>query len=445
MTNRRDFLGRISVAALAPRVPVAARAEDSSSGTASTVPTTSPAGRVVIVGGGMAGAACAKYLRLWGGTGVQVTLVDREPRYNSNIMSNLVLTGQRTMSSLQYAWTTLEQRYGIKRVQGEVLAIDPVNRRVSGTTSSGPFALAYDRLVLAPGIAFETIPGLESAAARAQVLHAWQAGAQTTALRQKLVAMRAGGTFVMTIPKTPYRCPPGPYERACLVADWLRRNRPGSKVLVLDANPDIVAEPHTFRAAFMGVHAGTLEYRTSIAVNSINAAAGILNVSYPDALGRPVTDAIHGDVINAIPPQRAGAIVTDPGLGLAADNRWAAVDVTSYESLVRPGIHVIGDAHKSTQPKAGHIGNQEAKICADAIVRAFRGLAPDPAPMTNSACYSPVTMSTAGWLTAVFARVPGQNAMTVVGGGATESASASSDNYEKMGKWFGTLMTETFQ
>jgi NADPH-dependent 2,4-dienoyl-CoA reductase/sulfur reductase-like enzyme len=439
MTNRRDFLGQISLAALAPLVPAAVRAEDRPrTSTVPVVPVTPGAGRVVIVGGGMAGTACAKYLRLWGGTGVQVTLVERERTYNSNIMSNLVLTGQRTMSSLQYGWSTIEQRYGVKRVPGDVFDVDPVGRTVSVATATGNVDLGYDRLVLAPGIAFDTIPGLDSAVAQARVLHAWQAGAQTTALRQQIVAMRTGGTFVMTIPRTPYRCPPGPYERACLVADWLRRNRPGSKVLVLDANPGIVAEAHTFMDAFLGVHGGTLTYQPGVAVVSIDAAAGTVNTS---------AGAIRGDVINAIPPQRAGAIVTDSDLGLASDGRWADVDVTSYESTAAglKGIHVIGDAHKSAQPKAGHIGNQEAKICADAIVRGFRGLAPDPAPMTNSACYSPVTMSTAGWLTAVFARVPGANAMATVGGAATEASSASSGNYEKMGKWFGTLMAETFQ
>jgi len=448
MTRRRDFLGTLSLAALAPLLPSAARAEDRPRRTtAAAVPVTPYAGRVVMVGGGMAGTTCAKYLRLWGGTGVQVTLVDREPRYNSNIMSNLVLTGQRTMSGLQYAWTTLEQRYGVKRVQGEVTAIDTSSRTVTATTAGGVVRLPYDRLVLAPGIAFDTIPGLETAEAQARVLHAWQAGPQTTALRQQIVAMRTGGTFVMTIPRTPYRCPPGPYERACLVADWLRVNRPGSKVLVLDANPGITAEVHTFTEAFMGVHAGVLEYRPSAEVDAVDAAAGVLHVTYhrDPVAGGGTSDTIRGDVINAIPRQRAGAIVTDSGLGIASDGRWADVNLLSYETMARPGIHVIGDAHKSTQPKAGHIGNQEAKVCANAIVRAFRGLAPDPSPVTNSACYSPVTMRSAGWLTAVFAKVPNQNAMSVVGGAATESARASSDNYEMMGKWFNTLMAETFQ
>jgi NADPH-dependent 2,4-dienoyl-CoA reductase/sulfur reductase-like enzyme len=384
----------------------------------------------------MAGAACAKYLRLWGGTGIDVTLVDRDPWYTSNIMSNLVLTGQRTIAGLRYGWTALEQRYGIRRVQGSVVQIDPVARRVRVLTAAGERWLAYDRLVLAPGIAFETLAGLESDDAKARVLHAWQAGDQTTALRNRLVAMRTGGTFVMTIPPKPYRCPPGPYERACVVADWLRRYRPGSKVLVLDANPGIVAEVHTFTEAFMGVHGGVLEYRAGVGVASIDAAAGIVHLANGTSE--------RGDVINAIPPQKAGAIVTGSGLGLAPDGRWAPVDLLTYESRTVPGIHVIGDAHASAQPKAGHIGNQEAKICADAIVRAFRGLGPDPSPVTNSACYSPVTMSTAGWLSAVFAYDPVQRAMVTVGGAATEGSRASPDNFEQMQKWFASLMTETF-
>jgi NADPH-dependent 2,4-dienoyl-CoA reductase/sulfur reductase-like enzyme len=438
-TTRRDALRRLAAAALlaTPSLPALAsdRERSTTVGTAA-VPSTTSGGRVVVIGGGMAGAACAKYLRLWGGTGVQVTMVDREAAYTSNIMSNLVLTGQRTMASLRYAWSTLEQRYGVVRVQGSVTGIDPVGRSVAVATARGTRSLAYDRLVLAPGIGFDVIPGLESAQAQARVQHAWQAGSQTTALREQIVAMPAGGTFVMTIPPKPYRCPPGPYERACVVADWLRVNRPGSKVLVLDANPGIVAEAHTFMTAFLGVHGGTLDYVPGVSVASIDAASGVLQTS---------VGAVRGDVVNAIPRQRAAAIVTDSGLGLARDGRWADVDLTSYASLAVPGIHVIGDAHASTQPKAGHIGNQEAKICADAIVRAFGGLAPDPSPVTNSACYSPVTMNTAGWLTAVFAYDPQLRAMVTVGGAATEAASASSDNFEKMGTWFATLMAETFQ
>ena len=205
-------------------------AQGKSSATVATVPNTGPSGRVVVVGGGMAGAAAAKYLRMWGGSGVAVTLVERSASYTSNIMSNLVLTGQRSVDSLRYTYDNLVGRYGVSRVQGEVVAIDPVRKEVTLAAGS---RLAYDRLVLAPGVVFTYdlalggIPGLETAAAQAKVLHAWQAGPQTTALRNQITAMPRGGVFVLTIPAKPYRCPPGPYERACLVADWLKKNRPG--------------------------------------------------------------------------------------------------------------------------------------------------------------------------------------------------------------------------
>jgi NADPH-dependent 2,4-dienoyl-CoA reductase/sulfur reductase-like enzyme len=393
-------------------------------------------GRVVIVGGGMAGAAVAKYLRLWGGGGVSVTLVERSASYTSNIMSNLVLTGQRTLTSLQYKYDTLASRYGVSRLQAEVTGIDPVNKRVT-LSSGGP--LAYDRLVLAPGVEFiyeqgVGIPGLESAAAQAKVLHAWQAGPQTTALRNQITAMPSGGVFVLTIPAKPYRCPPGPYERACLVADWLKKNRPGSKVIILDANPGITAEVHSFTDAFMNVHAGVTEYHASVTINGIDTST----MTVDSSVGR-----IRANVINAIPPHRAGRVVTAAGLADQA-GRWASVNQLSYESKVAAGIHVIGDSAGTAQPKAGHIGNQLGKVCADAIVRAFGGLSPDPAPVTNSACYSPITMETASWLTAVFAYNPDKQEMMAVADSFREAAARDGGNFSNMSKWFNALMSETF-
>ena len=404
--------------------------------TTTTLLQTGLSGRVVVVGGGMAGAAVAKYLRLWGGSGVSVTLVERSPSYTSNIMSNLVLTGQRTLGSLQYKYDTLASRYGVKRLQGEVVAIDPVGRKV--TLASGG-TLAYDRLVLAPGVEFiyeqgVGIPGLESAAAQARVLHAWQAGPQTTALRNHITAMPSGGVFVLTIPAKPYRCPPGPYERACLVADWLKKNRPGSKVIILDANPGITAEVHSFTDAFMNVHAGVTEYHAKVTINGIDTST----MTVDSSVGR-----IKANVINAIPPHRAGRVVTAAGLTDPA-GRWASVNQLSYESKVAAGIHVIGDSAGTAQPKAGHIGNQLGKVCADAIVRAFGGLPPDAAPVTNSACYSPITMETASWLTAVFAYDPGTQAMVAVADSFREAAARDGGNFSNMSKWFNALMSETF-
>ncbi len=325
-----------------------------SSTSTSALPSTGIKGRAVVVGGGMSGAATAKYLRLWGGSGLNVTLVERSTSYTSNIMSNLVLTGQRSISSLQYTYSNLASRYGVNRVQGEVTTIDPIRKQVRLASGS---TLAYDRLVLAPGVVFTYelalggIPGLETAAAQAKVLHAWQAGAQTTALRNQITAMPNGGVFVLTIPAKPYRCPPGPYERACLVADWLKKNRPGSKPIVLDANPGITAEVHSFTDAFVSVHADVIDYQPNVVIHSIDTGTMTLKTNI---------GSIRANVINAIPPHRAGKVEADAGLA-DQGGRWASVNQLSYESTLAAGIHVIGDSAGTAQPKAGHIGNQLGK------------------------------------------------------------------------------------
>lgn len=439
MVKRRDFIKMAGAAGLGLTTAgwhMLAAADEKRRRTSSTTTATVPAntgikGRVVVVGGGMAGATVAKYLRLWGGSGVDVTLIERESAYSSNIMSNLVLNGSRNMSSLQYGYGNLASRYGVKMVKGEVATIDPVGRAV---TLTGGTRYAYDRLVVAPGVDFDILPGLETAAAQAAVPHAWKAGPQTTALRNMITAMPSGGVFVMSIPAKPYRCPPGPYERACVVADWLKRNRPGSKVIVLDANPGITAEVHSFTDAFYNVHAGVIEYQPNVAINSVDAATLTVNTSAGN---------IRGNVLNLIPPHRAGKVVTANGLA-DAGGKWTSVDVLSYEARVAPGIHVIGDASATTQPKAGHIANQEAKVCADAILRLFAGQALDPAPHTNSACYSPITFETASWLTANFAYDPTTKTMQPVAASSGEAASRSKDNFEEMNKWFAALMGDSF-
>lgn len=431
--NRRDFFRMASVAGLgASAVSWSNLASAATPAQLGIVPTnTGIAGRVVVIGGGMAGATVAKYLRLWGGTGVAVTLVERETAYASNILSNLVLNGQRTLQSLQFGYTNLASRYGIRLVKGDVMSIDATGHSISLADGS---KLPYDRLVVAPGVEFDTIAGLESPAAQALVPHAWKAGPQTTQLRNMLLAMKPGGVFAMTIPAKPYRCPPGPYERACVAADWLKKNRAGSKVIVLDANPGIIAEPLAFANAFDVVHKGTIEYHAGVSINSIDATTMSLNTS----LGN-----LKANVINAIPSHKAGKVVTSNGLANSG-GRWAGVDVLTYQSTAAPGIHVIGDSSATTQPKAGHIANQEAKVCADAIVRLLAGRSPDPAPITNSACYSPITADTASWLTAVFAYDPATRSMQPVPGSAGEAAGRSTENYKEMFQWFNTLMEDSF-
>ena len=429
--HRRKFL----IATAASTVTVSALADDkrsSSSATSVVVPKSSQVkARVIVIGGGMAGTTVAKYLRLWGDS-VEVTLVERMPTYTSNIMSSLVLTGQRTLSSLAYKYDSLRNRYGVTTVFGEVVAVDPVNAKV---TLSDKTVLTADRIVMAPGITFDTVPGL---GASDRMPHAWVAGPQTALLASQLSAMRAGGTAILTIPKTPYRCPPGPYERACLLADWLKVKKPGSKLIVLDANPDIVTEKDNFTNAFLGLHGKVIEYHTNAEVLSVDPVG--MNL-YTNGGG-----TFHGDVINMIPRQRAGGLIAATGLNNATEGRFAGVDVLSYASTVPSAgkIHIIGDSSATTQPKAGHIANQEAKVCADALSRILAGGSPDPAPVTNSACFSTITATQASWLHAMFQYDPVTRSMVAVPAATGASTGWDSESFKDMGTWFNALMVDTF-
>lgn len=408
---------------------------DTNASTAGTTPTTTttttntpPKARVIVIGGGMAGATVAKYLRLWGDA-VEVTLVERLPTYTSCIMSSLVLTGQRSLASLGYNYDALRSRHGVKVVFDEVVAIDPVTPSV--TLASGS-VLQADRIVMAPGIAFDAVAGLSDDNA---MPHAWKAGPQTALLAQQLAAMPAGGTAVLTIPKAPYRCPPGPYERACLLADWLRVHKPGSQLIVLDANAGIVTEVDNFSRAMFDLHGGVIEYRNNVVIDHVDLATRTLHTD---------TGALRADVVNLIPPQRAAALAASSGLVNDAGGRFVKVDVLSYASTAAPLVHVIGDASATTQPKAGHIANQEAKVCADALVRIFGGQPPDVAPVTTSACYSTITMDQASWLHALFQYDPASATMQPVPAASGASAGWSSRSFQEMDEWFNALMADTF-
>jgi NADPH-dependent 2,4-dienoyl-CoA reductase/sulfur reductase-like enzyme len=435
MHTRRRFLGMLGATSLGALFYGCGGGGDggttAGADTGVTAPTPTPpqgnlTGHVVVVGGGMGGATAAKYLRLWGGQNLRVTLIEKNPSYTSNILSNLVLTGQRTLASLDYGYASLRSNYGVNVLQGMVAGVDPVARRVSLADGS---TLTYDRLVLSPGIDFDPLPGLDS---YERIPHAWHAGPQTALLRDQIAAMAAGGTFVMTIPAAPYRCPPGPYERACVVADYLKRNNPGAKVIVLDANPAIAAERATFELAFNSLHAGMIEYHAGVAITSIDPSSRLVQSSI---------GSIPASVLNPIPPQRAAALARDAGLA-NVDGRWAGVDVLTYESSAQRNVHVIGDASATTQPKAGHIANAEAKVCAESVLRLLAGQEPDPSPVTNSACYSPITVDTASWLSVVYQYDPASKTMKAHASG--EAASITSGNYEAMFDWFNNLMADTY-
>lgn len=448
--DRRKFLGSLSIGALGLTSLTKAWAEDGiTTPVLFPVPTnTGIAGNVVVVGGGMAGAAVAKYLRLWGGTGVSVTLVEASPSYTSNIMSNTVLTGQRTLASLNYSYDTLVSHYGVKRVNARVSGISRTGRYV---TLEGGGTIAYDRLVLAPGLDFDLMPGMASLGEYDTLVpHAWKAGPQTTLLRNQLVAMPAGEHVIVTIPKAPYRCPPGPYERVCVVADWLRTNKPGSRIIVLDANANILVERENFTQAFTVRYAGVVDYRPGCTVTRVDSAQRV--VTYDQVSSGVVVASnvqLQAAVLNPIPPQRAPQLLRDAGL-LGADpaKPFAPVDVLTYQSVADPLIHVIGDASLTTQPKAGHIGNQQGKTCADAVVRLLSGRPANTQVVTNSACYTPITSSTATWLSAVYQYDAATKTMVIPtphnNGSAIAAAAATSDNYQDMLIWFATLMGDTF-
>ncbi len=391
--------------------------------------TTAP--HVLVIGGGFGGATVAKYLKLWGGN-VQVTLVDRAANHYACILSNLVIAGAIPMDRIKLGYGNLQSRRGVAFLQGDAVAVDPVAHEATMRIDGQLFAYRYDKLVLAPGIDFVPPPGNYDPESTP---HAWKAGPQTLLLKNQLSAMSPGQTFVMTIPKSPYRCPPGPYERACSVADYLRRRRRGAKVVVLDANPSIQAEPKNFGAAFKDIYGDMLTYVPNAVVQSVDSATRTVHTT----AGR-----FTGQVLNLIPDQRAGGIVTSAGLATDPTGRWAPVNPLSYASLAYPDIHVLGDSQATGQPKSGHMANSQAKVCADAILRAFNGEQPDPSPVTSSACFSPITSSKAAWLTASFQYDPVSRTMKRVEPSFGESAEPTSDGMQQMYQWADNIFADSF-
>ncbi|UCV01990.1 FCSD flavin-binding domain-containing protein [Dechloromonas denitrificans] len=336
-------------------------------------------GHVVVVGGGYGGATVAKYLRMWSEGGVQVTLIERNPTFISCPISNLVIGGTKTMADITVSYDNLKSKWGIRVIQDDVLAIDSTKRTV--TLKAGG-SMSYDRLVLSPGVdfMFDQIPGLNNADAQGKILHAWKAGAQTVALRQQLESMKDGGTYAISIPKAPYRCPPGPYERACLVADYFKQNKPKSKVVILDANEDVTSKKGLFTKAWSDLYKGIIEYRNNSEVKDVEVGSNTAVLEF---------DKFKADVLNIIPPHRAGDIAAKSGLKLI-NNRWVDINWLSMESTNTPGVHVLGDAvfPAPTMPKSGHMANQHGKLAAAAILNLLAGQEPNPAPVVMNTCYS---------------------------------------------------------
>ncbi|MGH7887067.1 MAG: FAD-dependent oxidoreductase [Candidatus Binatia bacterium] len=357
--SRRQFLrtSGLGVAALgAMQVPVFGQARR----------------RVIVIGGGWGGATAAKYVRLTDPS-IEVTLLEPNQEFISCPFSNLVLAGVESLKNLTLNYNGL-RKHGIRIRHEAATAIESDKKRVR----VGKDSLEYDRLIFSPGIDFqwELIEGL--AAAKDTVLHAWKAGPQTVQLAKQIQSMRDGGVMVMTVPPVAYRCPPGPYERASMIGWYLKTKKPKSKLIVLDANKDIVSKTALFKAVFKD-YAANIDYRPSQKAEKIDVGAKEVTTD--------TGDKVKYDVVNIIPPQRAGAIAVQADL-VSGDKRWCEVDHVTYESVEQKNIHVVGDATIGLPvPKSGNVANAMGKICATAVVSLLNGKAP-PVIAPGNTCYS---------------------------------------------------------
>ncbi|UXH81020.1 NAD(P)/FAD-dependent oxidoreductase [Roseateles amylovorans] len=343
--------------------------------------------RVIVVGGGIGGTTAARYLRMWSGGRLEVVLIEPQADFVSCPMSNLVLGGFRALDDLRRPLDSLQRQHGVQLIRDRVRSIDTRHRLVLPAQGA---PLRYDRLVLSPGIDLDwgAVRGLEAAHDEGRVLQAWKAGPETLALRRQIEALPDGGVLAITIPEAPYRCPPGPYERASVVAAWLKRHRPRAKLLVFDANPDITSKAALFRKVWAEQYAGLIEYRPlhkAIAVDAGRDTEGRSTVRFE------LQEPERVDLLNLLPPMRAGSLARETGLTGAA-GRWCEIDYQTFAATAAPDIHVIGDAIQvaPAMPKSGHMANAHAKVAAAAVIASLAGWEPDPAPMLTNTCYSHV-------------------------------------------------------
>ena len=379
-----------------------------------------PLGRVVIIGGGYAGTTAAKYIRLWSNGNIETAVIEQSSQFISCPLSNLVLGGSKSINDLTFGYDLVKKNHGVKWVNDEVTAIDLGAQKV--TMKRGE--ITYDRLIIAPGIDFmyDKLPSLESAEAQTKVPHAWKAGWQTLNLRMQLEAMPDGGIFVMNVPKAPYRCPPGPYERACQVASYIKVSKPKSKVIVLDANAEIISKKGLFTKAFNEMYAGIIDYRPNNTVTDVDVTSKTVITDF---------DKVSADVLNIIPPQRAGKPAQMAALN-NIDKRWCEVDFLTYESKLAPNVHVIGDSVSAALPKSAHMATSQARVCASAIVELMQGRTPDPAPVFANTCYSYVNDKQAIHVANVYRYDDAKKIMVAAdGGGVSTSPSELEGEYAK--------------
>ncbi len=368
--------------------------------------------KVVVVGGGTGGATAAKYIRM-ADPSVEVTLIEANKNYYTCYMSNEVLGGERTMDDIKFGYGGLS-KHGINVVHDMVTGIDAKAQVVK--TKSGK-SFSYDRCVVAPGIDFrwDTIEGYDASVAE-KIPHAWKAGPQTALLRKQLESMKDGGTVVIAPPPNPFRCPPGPYERASQIAMYLQHKKPKSKVIILDPKPKF-----SKMGLFVGAWKKLYGYQTDNAMiewHGQQEEAGVVKVNAgANSVTTAFGDEIKADVLNVIPAQKAGKIAFAAGLTNAKG--WCPVDLLTFESTIHPNIHVIGDASIAKgMPKSGYAANSEAKVCAAAIVALMNGHEPGTPSYVNT-CYSIAGKDYGFSVAAVYRLAEDRSKITKVSGGLT--------------------------
>ena len=384
-------------------------------GCASLGGTSASKAKVLVIGGGYGGTTASKYIRLLSDYTIDVMMVEPNRQFVSCPVSNLVIGGQRTMADITNPYTGLSSKHGVRIVHDMVTSVDAVKK--TATLASGT-VVQYDKLVLSPGIDFlwDQTEGLKAAHESGQILHAWKAGAETMALRQQLEAMRDGGTYAITIPEAPYRCPPGPYERASVIAAYFKKAKPKSKVLILDGNPDVTSKGPLFKRAWTELYGNMIEYRPQHKVTAVDAKTRTVKFE--------IQDDVKADVLNVLPVMRAGALAVQTGLA-NANGRWCHVDFLNFASTAAKDIHVLGDAIQIAQgmPKSGHMANSHAKVAAAAIVAELQGLEINPHPMLTNVCMSFVDETHAIHVASVHEyQAPKKSFFTIGGSGGVSDA-----------------------
>ena len=390
--------------------------------------------RVVVIGGGYGGATAAKYIRLFSNGSIDVVLVEPNREFVSCPISNLVVGGVKQMADITVSYEGL-RRHGVNVVHDTVASIDAAKRTVK--LASGP-EIGYEKLVLSPGVElmFDGVQGLQQAQADGRILQAWKAGTETTALWKQLQAMRDGGVFAITIPEAPYRCPPGPYERASVVAAYLKANKPKSKVLILDANPDVTSKGALFKKAWSELYGGMVEYRPQHKASAVDASA--MTVKFE------VHDDVRADVLNVLPPMRAGALAVQSGLA-NSNGRWCNVNYQTFESTAANNVHVIGDSIQvaSLMPKSGHMANGHGKVAAAAIVAQLEGLEVNASPMLTNTCYSFVSATEVIHVASVHEFVAAEKTFKPVAGSGGVSAARSTQEATYALAWAKNIWADT--